>query len=374
MSFYDLLAPHLPLSSQGPFWSTYFSLTPLAANSFALSRFTGTLRPIADQPPATGSVLFAHRSPGYSQHILDALFAHPPSAESLPPVSAFSLRRHLLAASTLNDLVFAQTGRHLASRLLGPEFLYLPSWLGHRASVPTTPQARQALHKRVDGDLFLLRRNHLHATIDPHPAASLARFYNDFYLPTIRLRHGVGPGAVVQSLASLRRQIRNARFLWIHSPQGPIAGGLLQPIHGNLIFRLIGIHHANPAFLKLGALPACYFHAFELASQLGCTTLDFRGTRPSLTDGVLRYKRKWNASLYDSSDLSFETMALHWSRPTPTLHAFLHHYAPIFRHHGQFLSASTAPQRLPLGIAHHFSITADQLPPSPSALLLAHRQ
>ena len=44
---------------------------------------------------------------------------------------------------------------------------------------------------------------------------------------------------------------------------------------------------------KRGIMAALYYYSIAHAGQLSCAEVDFRGARPSLHDGLVRYKRKW---------------------------------------------------------------------------------
>ena len=79
-----------------------------------------------------------------------------------------------------------------------------------------------------------------------------------------------------------------------------------------------------------GAIAALYVHIIDYAHRCGCTALDLRGTRPSLADGLLRYKAKWGAALYDKSD-SLYAWLVHWNRLDGAVAEFLAHTPLIYR-------------------------------------------
>jgi hypothetical protein len=54
---------------------------------------------------------------------------------------------------------------------------------------------------------------------------------------------------------------------------------------------------ATAAAAAEGAIEACYCEAIDQAAARGHRRLALGATRPVLTDGVLRYKRKWGARL-----------------------------------------------------------------------------
>lgn len=361
MNLYELLSHRIPARCSGTFWSGYLSTTPLVG-TFSVTRYTGVLRNTTD----SASIVLAGRSSSFHNHITSKLFIAEPAAEALPVLRSWNLRRQLKKLATDHDLVFSQTGRFLAPHLFGPDFLLLPAWVGHLTQLPASPEEHKKMLSRVDGDLFLIRRNKLRSTMDRAPS-SLDTFYRDYYQPTVMNRHG--SGAIVQNLLNLRRFLSNGAILWIDSPVGRIAGVLIQQVGSRIVLRSIGLHNGDLALAKQGAIVACYYHAYQFAIDSGSTSLDFRGTRPSLTDGVLRYKRKWGAAITDSPDLSFEDMAVHWSHPSPAVHAFFELYGPIFRHHGKLMAASSLSEHVPPGIEAKIHIDPHALPTDSASFL-----
>lgn len=353
MTVYSLLSPAIPRRWNGPVWSSYFSMTPLMS-SFALSRYEGRLLGSGEK----ATIAFAHRSVAFREHLLQRLLEPSPVMETLPAVSSLRVRETLRELARTTDLVFAQTGRYLAPRLFGADFMLLPAWVGHRTGVPSDGEARRRLLKRIDGDLDLIRRFRLTATLDPAPS-SLPVLYRDYYLPSALGRHGLD--AIVQQERQLRGFLRGGAILWIDSPEGRVAGMLIEREGGNLILRAMGVKQGEVKWSRQGGLAACYYYSFLEAERLGCATVDFRGTRPSLEDGIVRYKRKWSASLYDSPDLSFEDMAVTWERPSAALAAFFSRYAPIFRASGALYGACGRTTKTPEGLAAKIEIA----PPGP---------
>ncbi len=362
MTVYELLSTSIPGRWNGQFWSAYFSLTPLCGGQFSVTRYCGTLR----NTSASASIVLAGRSDGFHRYITSKLFAAELRVEPLPALRFWNLRRELKRLATTSDLVFSQTGRVLAPRLFGPDFLLLPAWVGHCTQLPSTPEQQKAMLNRVDGDLCLIRRHKLQCSID-YDSSSIDTFYREYYQPTSI--HRYGSNSVIQNLSVLRRYLSHGAILWISSPLGRIAGVLVEHLDSSLVLRAVGLRHGDLTLAKLGALAACYFHAFEYGIAAACTSLDFRGTRPSLTDGVLCYKRKWGASITDSPDLSFEDMAVHWSHPSPAVHAFFELYAPIFRHRGKLFAASVLPERVPPGIEKRIDINLHTLPKDTASFL-----
>lgn len=80
-------------------------------------------------------------------------------------------------------------------------------------------------------------------------------------------------------------------------------------------------------------MAALYYFSILHARLLGCAEVDFRGARPSLHDGLLRYKRKWGNVLYDKTD-SYYDLLVHWNGVNGVVKDFLSHTGLIFREKG----------------------------------------
>lgn len=97
--------------------------------------------------------------------------------------------------------------------------------------------------------------------------------------------------------------------------------------------------------MKEGALAALYYFIIDLARTRACRVVDFRGSRPSLRDGVLRYKCKWGTTLYDKAD-SFYDLLVWWPEVTAVIRDFLNHTPLIYRDEGRFSGlVGSEPQR-----------------------------
>lgn len=118
--------------------------------------------------------------------------------------------------------------------------------------------------------------------------------------------------------------------LWATRNGQPVAGTFLER-RGPVLFSLLsGILDGDPEHLKRGALAAVYIHSFEYARRLGCRYFDLGGCRPSLQDGVLRFKRKWGITLRDRH--APHDFLVRWDKWTPAVEAFLAGTSLIYRH------------------------------------------
>src|SRR5262249_61684099 len=93
----------------------------------------------------------------------------------------------------------------------------------------------------------------------------------------------------------------------------PVGGALTEG--GGRPPRLLACGAAPRASAPAGTLlEACYYHSIRFAVEHGFTRLSLGTCRPVLTDGVLRYKRKWGGTL--GRPATWDAFLLHY-RNTP---------------------------------------------------------
>jgi hypothetical protein len=90
--------------------------------------------------------------------------------------------------------------------------------------------------------------------------------------------------------------------------------------------------------LQSGAFVALYWALIQHARSLGCKEIDFGGCRAILTDGTLRFKRKFGARLVDRGYSA--RRLLRWPKLNPTVLALLG-TTPLIFEENRHLSALT---------------------------------
>src|SRR5262249_47714396 len=123
-------------------------------------------------------------------------------------------------------------------------------------------------------------------------AEAYERFRRELYEPYVRGRFG--ELGVVLPPHAFRHARRRGYLLLLEDDGGPRAGAVLVRERQALRVLAFGATAAREARVALGA---CYSHAIRLAVEHGFRHLALGTARPVLTDGVLRYKRKWGARL-----------------------------------------------------------------------------
>jgi hypothetical protein len=177
------------------------------------------------------------------------------------------------------------------------------------------------------------------------------------YVPFAQRRYG--EQAIVRNFYQLRRRFRQGGLIWMQYNGERIAGLLFQRCGSVCHYLVIGTAGGEWAPVKLGAISALYYQAMLHARALGCRTIDFGGCRPSLTDGVLRYKRKWGVQVVDKHN-SFFDFLVYWRRMEGSAFALLRRTPLIFRDHGK-LSAIAAVENEAPGEQNHTQQLVDTL-------------
>ena len=230
------------------------------------------------------------------------------------------------------DLTIARVDRLSARMIFGADYFSVPEWVGTRLSVPDDLNQLVKSGGSIRSDMALVRR-HKFQPLMAHNREDFEMFYHSVYLPFTRNRHG--DLTFVRNPQDLQRRLRRGGILWVHR-DGQRVGGMLfehRKPKQTLDLLALGTVNGDLELIKKGVIAALYYFVIQLAGQLGCTIVDFRGTRPSLSDGLLRYKRKWGVTLYDKSD-SYHDFLIRWNSFHGAVEEFLSHTPLIFREKG----------------------------------------
>jgi hypothetical protein len=208
----------------------------------------------------------------------------------------------------------------------------------------TVPDDLNSLHRGnrkrdVRDDLRRLRQNGLLYHIS-HADADFDVFYKDFYAPFVRKRFG--KYAYIRNVQALRYRFHQGGLLWVLHNDQRIAASIFH--RQGTVHHSLGLGTIDGSYdvANLGALIATYYYEIEHAHRVGCKEINFGGSRPILTDGGLRYKRKWGMRLVEKTGSYYEFL-IHWERLDESVLALLSHTPLILRDRGK-LSAVTAIQ------------------------------
>jgi hypothetical protein len=130
--------------------------------------------------------------------------------------------------------------------------------------------------------------------------------------------------------------LKHGGLFWVLREGKRLAGCTF--VHGTIVYRLqaIGAAHGDPSILELGAFVALYWAQIQHAHTLGCKEISFGGSRAFLSDGTLRFKRKFGARIVDPGHSARRLLS--WTELNPTVIALLKH-APLIFQEKRHLSA-----------------------------------
>ena len=270
-------------------------------------------------------------------NIAHRYFACPPQRETLGSRPLWKLPSILKQLSASADLVIARVDRLSARLFFHTNHLVVPEGVGSRLTVPEDPDKMTRMNHSLKADLRRIRRERLTAELS-HTEADFETFYHTMYVPYMQRRHG--SLAFIRNLHNMHRAFRRGGILWVRCDGQRIAGNLFQQRDDVLNLLGVGTTGGDLRLMKEGASAALYFFLIKYARERRCTAIDFGSSPPALTDGLLRYKRKWGAQL-SAQPLTYYDYLIQWERPSEQVSDYLAHRALIFRKQGQ-LAAVTA--------------------------------
>ena len=281
-----------------------------------------------------GSIIVAGRQPA-ATYLAEFIFASPPECTVLGNVPLWALPRMLASLTPSVDLVIGRVDTLSARLFFDSNYLHAPEWVELWLTVPadlsslTTGYHNKGLKK----DLRRVTRNGITCELS-QSQADLEVYYHDFYVPYARLRFGAY--SQLTSLAVLRRRLKYGGLRWALRDGQRLAGSTF--VHGDIVYRsqTLGAAEGDASVLQSGAFVALYWAAIEHAHALGCKEVDFGGSQAILTDGTLRFKRKFGVRLVDRGYSA--RRVLRWSKLNPTVLTLLR-TAPLIFQEGRHLSA-----------------------------------
>ena len=286
----------------------------------------------------SGRLLLIGHEP-WAQYLPRRFFSGEPKREFLGQLGIRALPEFLDRFQQSADLTIVRADRLSAQKFFGKDYLAVPEWVGTRLAVPDDLDALVRGNRSIREDMRLVRRHKLQPLVT-EGEERFHEFYDSMYVPFSQARHGAL--AFIKSRHELTRRVRNGGILWIMRGSHPLAGILFERKNDMLDLHAMGLASGELPLNKRGIMAALYYYSIAHACELSCAEVDFRGARPSLHDGLLRYKRKWGMTLYDRSDTYYDLL-VRWNGMNGVVKDFLSHTGLIFRDEGR-LSALHADE------------------------------
>jgi len=293
---------------------------------FAVERLSGTTK----RHGLPASIIVAGTRPG-GGYPANQVFARAPKRVLLSSEPLWMLPRTLAELTPSADLVLARVDALSARMLFSSDYLHIPSWVTMRLEVPRdlcSPTAGKRA-KSLRADLARVQQNRITCELS-HSAADLEEFYHGFYVPYARQHFGQGARPV--GLPVFLRRFEHGGLFWALQDGQRIAGGNF--VAGSAMLRLeaLGTRDGDRCIVEMGAFTALCWAQIKHAHALGCREVSFNASPGVLTDGTLRYKRKFGARIVD---LGYSARRLlRWAKLNPTVVAVLATTPLIFQEQG----------------------------------------
>ncbi len=285
--------------------------------------------------------------PRLSRFVFQEIFNGEPVVEKSAQVPVWALQRHLDLWQSDADLTHVGIDRLSAALFLGRGYLAVPSGVSAWMSVPKDLPSCLRQHSKVASD-FRRTKRHGYSSQLSNAAGDFDLFYDHYYLPYARGRHQ--QHAHLSPRWMLRLVFRFGAVQWLTLNGERLSGDLLTTQGRDYIPVAVGVRDGRPDLLRQGVLAALYVHALEHARQRGCTRIIFGGSLPSLHDGVLRYKSKWQDGFTEhAGHLSANhVLLLRWNRLTGPVADFLSQTGLIHHDQSGYSALWVFPSHLPL--------------------------
>jgi hypothetical protein len=305
---------------------------PLLRARVPVTRLTGT----ASLGRRDAAVVTAGARPSVDD-LPDRFFEDRPEREELGRCTVVSLSSQLQSYGESADWVVARVD-HISSRLwLGRGFLRVPESVGSWLEVPEDPAGLVRANHSVKEDMRIVRREQLVPELS-RSKTDCDLFFRDMHVPFMQNRHG--DVAVIRELHQLRRGVHRGGILFVRRGGTRIAGVAFQTRGGTMHLLAVGTLRGDPEWVRTGALAAIYYFSVQHACEQRCARIDFGGVSPVLSDGLLRYKKKWGIRLAAEPHTPYDYL-VRWDRPDALLLRFLARNPLIFRQ-GSTLAAVVA--------------------------------
>ncbi len=180
--------------------------------------------------------------------------------------------------------------------------LFYPVWVYGSAEV-----GRYHQHDSVAYDKKRFRRNGYDYRTS-RSLADLRRFYDEFYLPFSRYTYG--DTAEICNFERAMGKFREWEVVFVEKHGEEIAGGQIVYTPTEPKVSLTGVKDVTPERVREGAVASIYYYMVEAVRQQGYETISLGGARPSLNDGLMRFKRQRGFRMHSWADHGYALLPL----------------------------------------------------------------
>jgi hypothetical protein len=224
-------------------------------------------------------------------YVASSLFAQPPQRRVLGSVSiafmADALKRHTSADVDVQIVERPPLWAHLGGAI---GEIQIPAWVRQELRLDPAAATRWTLGRHLEREAQRQIRRHAYRLELSDAPAVKQTFFESFYLPYIQSRHRTG--AITVSREMFDAVASTATLAQLFSSDRWIAGMLLHWRRDTLKFGWFGSAQTPP---PSGASEVLDVLCVKMAVERGVSRIGFGSSRPSVVDGVARYKRKFGA-------------------------------------------------------------------------------
>jgi hypothetical protein len=224
------------------------------------------------------------------------------------------------------DIVIVGTSAKAAHRLPGTASLVLPMRVHFVADIDSDPETiRRRISERERWQFSRNARRYGWSWQTVTDPAWFDVFYDNFYRPTMRERHGARERTEAKE-SSYECLFRNGHLFALCENGERIAGTLChwdQRSHV-LTLRLLGVRDGSAEYLDRGALKAVYHYLTAWSANNNVRQLDLQGTESFLSKGTYQWKRRLGTRvILPPNHFGSKRLWLHVRRDTPGVRDFL---------------------------------------------------
>jgi len=247
------------------------------------------------------------------------LFGGPFVEEQLGDVAAASVPAVARRLARSADVSLWQTAWPISHLVRGPIVpSWLPLWLATDRPFEQLVAGDRSGRSARKNEVRRVERLGLTARVTTDAPAYEA-FRRELYEPYVQQRFGDLLVALPPQVFAHAR--RNGWLLLTEHEGRQVAGSIIELWGGHPRILAFGVQ-PNSTIAPGTLLEACYHQSIRFAVERGFRRLSLGACRPVLTDGVLRYKRKWGGTL--GAPTTWDAFLLRY-RNTPAVRAALTH-------------------------------------------------
>ncbi|MGH8249530.1 MAG: GNAT family N-acetyltransferase [Steroidobacteraceae bacterium] len=202
------------------------------------------------------------------------------------------------------DLVVADLPWPWQRLLTGQVMVEVPAWINQRMPLPGKWQdVFGQLRRSARGeDMRSIRKHRLEYRLVRDEEA-VRRFYDELYVPHLTRRFGAA--AYIEPAWKIAWCVETGTLMEIRRGGQLVAAQVLWGNRGSMHFLWSGALGEEFGSHSRGVFPALYYYGILHSFEQGCDEVDYCGSRPVLSDGIVQLKRRWGGRVFDG-----------WSRDT----------------------------------------------------------